>query len=147
MSLIQSGVATWAATSGEDVPELARVMGTRVGPNGETLTIWLPTVQLGRTLTNLERHKEIALFYCRVTDYRSVQVKGTVLSIREGTDIERAQCAAYVEQFAEQCAVIGMTREQVARMRFWPATVIELKVNALYQQTPGPQAGAPWPRH
>jgi hypothetical protein len=121
-------------------------MGARVSAGRETLTVFLPTVQLERMLENLAVRKEIAVFFCRVTDYRSVQVKGEARAVREAAASEHAHLAAYQRDFMDQCAAIGMKRELVARMSFWPATAVELFVRELYQQTPGPQAGAPWPR-
>jgi hypothetical protein len=143
--LIEGGAATWMATRGAGLePELVRVMGSLVGEGGRTLTAYLPLEQARRTLANLEVYPEAAIFFARLTDYRSVQVKGEVVAVR-GTDAEEVERQArYGQEFADVCARIGIPRDLVATLTYWPSRAVEVEVRELYVQTPGPNAGAPW---
>jgi hypothetical protein len=46
------------------------------------------------------------------------------------------------EAFTQQCLSIGLPRRLLDRVMRWPATEIVMRVNAVFDQTPGPGAGA-----
>jgi hypothetical protein len=80
VELVEGGVAAWIATcDASRAPMTARVLGSRVGATRRTLTCYVPTEPSGRTLENLTTSSQIAVFYCRVFDYRAVQIKGELL--------------------------------------------------------------------
>jgi general stress protein 26 len=143
-SLLESGAATWAATSdGEGQPEATRVMGARVSEDGRSLTVYLPTEQSARTLANLERTREITVFFATQTNYRAVQVKGEVAAIRKSRAADKKVQEAYKEKFVELGVAVGVPRALISRYVFWPSTAVEISVRELLNQTPGPNAGTP----
>jgi general stress protein 26 len=143
-TLIESGAATWASTSdGEGHPEAARVMGARVRENGRALTLYFPDEQSGHTLANLEKTRQVAVFFASQTDYRAVQVKGEVVAMRPSRAADRKIQEAYKEKFIELAVAVGVPRALVSRLTLWPSTAVDIKVRELYEQTPGPNAGTP----
>jgi general stress protein 26 len=143
-SLIESGAATWAATcDGEGNPEPARVMGTRVREDGRALTLYFPTDQSGRTLANLEKTRQIAVFFATQTSYRAVQVKGEVVAIRPSRAADRKAQEAYKQKFIELAVAVGVPHALVSRLAYWPSIAVDISVREIYEQTPGPKAGTP----
>jgi general stress protein 26 len=144
VSLIESGAATWAATSdGEGNPEPTRVMGTRVREEGRALTLYFPTQQSGRTLANLEKTRQVTVFFATQTSYRAVQIKGEVVAIRASRAADRRVQEAYKQSFIELAVAVGVPRALVSRLAYWPSTAVDITVRELYEQTPGPRAGTP----
>src|SRR4051794_31352194 len=87
-ALVEGGCAAWLATCGRDgVPEATRVMGARVSRSGRSVVLYVPTDQAGLTFDNLRANGRLAVFFVRVTDYRAVQIKGSLASV-EPTDEE-----------------------------------------------------------
>lgn len=125
-------------------PETVRVMGTRVGDARHTLTAYLPLVQSHRTVDNLRKNRRIAVFYGRVTDYRAVQIKGALVTLRSTDASDRERQVRYLRDFTEACAKIGLSPSLMGRLAFWPSIAVEMEVDELFAQTPGPQAGTPW---
>jgi general stress protein 26 len=144
VSLIESGAATWAATSdGEGNPEPARVMGARVREDGRALTLYFPNEQSGRTFANLEKTRQITVFFASQTNYRAVQVKGELVAMRASRAADRKIQEAYKQKFVELAVAVGVPRALVSRLACWPSTAVEISVRELYEQTPGPKAGTP----
>jgi hypothetical protein len=144
--LVEGGVASWLATCGTaGIPEAARVRGTRVHAGRATLTLLVPHEQSGTTFANLDANRRIAVFYCRVTDYAAVQIKGDVLGLRPSDDRDRETQALHMDAFIEACAGLGVPRELMRRHAYWPSLALDVLVRQLYVQTPGPEAGRSWP--
>jgi hypothetical protein len=77
----------------------------------------------------------------RPTDDRACQVKGTFVASRAAGDDERAFVASQFDSFVDKLQFIGVARAAVARWATWPAVAVRLKATALFEQTPGPDAG------
>jgi hypothetical protein len=145
VELIEGGVATWVATRDEtNAPFMARAVGTRVGPQRRTLAIFVPNEQGGRTLDNLRANARIAVMWGRPTDFRAAQIKGRLIGFRPSDFHDRQFQEQYMGRFMDASAKTGMSRDLYARMIYWPSTAIEVAVEEVFVQTPGPGAGAPW---
>jgi hypothetical protein len=145
VSLVEGAAAVWLATcSREGVPQATRVMGTKVGSTRRSLTAFVPIDQAGTTFDNLRENGRLAIFFCCVTNYRAVQIKGDLVSMRPtdegGSEIQ----ARYAHDFVEECVKVGIPRELNESLRHAPSMAVEMNVTAVFAQTPGPQAGAPW---
>lgn len=146
VALVESGVAAYLATASADrIPEATRFRGARVGPSRRTITIFVPSEQAGRTFENLRDNPRIALFLGQVSDYRSMQIKGHVIAIRPSTDEEHQLQARHMRAFIDAVGSIGAPVDQIERHAIWPSQAIEIGVDELFVQTPGPGAGRPWP--
>ena len=78
-----------------------------------------------------------------VRTLHSIQFKGTVRAIEAGTDEDRARAARYADElFADIEEVDGTPRPLLDRLlaRQFVACIVD--VDELYDQTPGPGAGA-----
>jgi hypothetical protein len=145
VELLEDGVAAWLATHDAELsPEAVRVWGTRVGPDRRTLTLYVSDEQAGRTYDNARANGQLAVFFCRMTDYRAAQVKGELIALRPTSDDERERQAEYARAFIATSIVVGTPREPTERLAFLPSTAMELRVREVYMQTPGTGAGLPW---
>jgi hypothetical protein len=85
----------------------------------------------------------VAVTSGNVRTYRSLQLKGRSLGVDEPTDEDHAGAQRYIDAFfAELLDINGMPRELCDR--FLPAefAACTLTIDDLYDQTPGPGAGA-----
>lgn len=140
---IESGVSILIGTRSDRLlPECCRGLGARVENGGSELTVFVPAATACHTLVNLRANGRVAVCFARAADHRSVQVKGQVLAIEDATDEDRPVVLRYRIALAEAWGVIGIPPRITLRMTHWPCQAIRLRVDALFNQTPGPGAGA-----
>jgi hypothetical protein len=105
-SFLESGVSVLVGTSDPRfLPEASRAVGARVEAGGAELTVFLPAATAARSLANLRHNGLIAVCFSRPIDHRSLQVKGRVLSIRDGDAADRATIERYLAALYEQFRV------------------------------------------
>lgn len=124
------------------MPHVARAVGIKVSSDRTKLTLFLPEGPAARSLRNLELVPLIAITASEPPTHRTVQVKGNVLALRAPTSDERAWVESYPERFANVVAYAGLARATVMRLNTWPARAIDIEVTDLFDQSPGPKAGA-----
>lgn len=143
-AFLESGVSVLVGTRDRLlVPEGARGFGVRVLPGGAELEVFVPDAWGERTLANLADNGRIAVSVAQPEDHRSVQVKGAMIAIRPGSEAERAAIDRYREALIAKFSVIGYPPSLFHRLNVWPCHVVRLRVEALFEQTPGPRAGVP----
>ena len=76
-------------------------------------------------------------------DDRACQVKGTFVGARAASEGDRELVMAQWDGFLGSLEKIGIPRVATQSWITWPAVAIRLKATALFEQTPGPAAGAP----
>jgi hypothetical protein len=151
MPLISSEIASFltgpnsmmVATRGPDlVPEIARVLLFRCAPDGERVHVAVRAIE-ARTLENLRGDARVAVVAERMATHKTVQVKGRALGVRPMADDERALVEQALDAFARSLDEIGTPRRLIEQVVRWPLVEIEIAVAELYDQSPGPGAGAP----
>jgi hypothetical protein len=120
-----------------------RAVGLRVHPDRATATIYLPEATSQGTRANLLVNARIAVLASYPLDHRSLQLKGGVKRVTLAEEGALPAIQAYLETFASVLEVVGMPPELVRMVSHWPAFAVEFHVEELFQQTPGPGAGAP----
>jgi hypothetical protein len=147
VEFVESGLSMSIGTrDARHRPECVRVMGASVGADRATMSVYLNSLLAERTLANLADNGKIAAFLTRPVDHRAVQIKGTAIETRPGTEADRALQERYLAGFVEQLYCVMIPRAVSRRMRIWPTVVITFGVEELFMQTPGPGAGAPLTR-
>jgi hypothetical protein len=66
-----------------------------------------------------------------------------VTRLRPAVEHERPVIETVTGGFASDLAVVGFPLPVVRRMVTWPATAVEVRLEGLYEQSPGPGAGRP----
>jgi general stress protein 26 len=143
-AFIQSGVSVLVGTRDERcIPEAMRGAGARVEGGGRELTVWFPAANGRRTVENLRATRRIAVCFSAFEKHRSMQLKGEVLDVREGTDADRAFVEQYRTRLAAEWGILGIAPRIVLRLHVWPCFAARFRVERVFVQTPGPGAGAP----
>jgi hypothetical protein len=121
----------------------ARAIAVRVEEDGRHLLVFVSAAAAPRVVPHLQANGQAAVVFGRPVDDRSCQVKGLFTDVRHAREDEQAFVRAQWEGFLSQLERIGIPRASSAGWSIWPAVAIRLKATALFNQTPGPQAGTP----
>jgi Pyridoxamine 5'-phosphate oxidase len=142
VAFVRSGVAIVVATRDEEMrPEIARAWGADVATNGNSVTLCVTALPGSKTRSNLERNGAIAVTFTLPTTYRSVQMKGSVLDVRDPSPTEHARVERHIALFADQTEQVGLPRSGAQQLAERNLLAVTFAVRELYDQTPGPNAG------
>jgi hypothetical protein len=140
---LEEGLAVQIGTRDADLrPHGARAVAARVEPDGVHFVVYLAEVAAARILADLESNGRAAVVFCRPYDDRACQVKGTFVAVRPAGESERRFVERRWNAFLDQLEQIGIPRAATTGWVTWPAVAIRLRVTAVFDQTPGPHAGA-----
>jgi hypothetical protein len=147
--LAATGIAVVMGTcDGERVPELTRAWGLRVLGSEGTLDISIYAQQGRRTLANLAEHSQATVTIVSPSTYKSFQIKGHAVRTAGADQEDARRVADHKRAFVEEVASVGLSEEMTVRlfeteMDESPDLItIRIRVDALFDQTPGPGAGA-----
>jgi hypothetical protein len=129
--------------NGQLVPECARGLMLRCG-EGDQVSVWLPVSASARTIANLAADERIAIALELPSAHVTRQLKGVAIKVGAAPAKRRAMLDEGFERFIEQCGTVGLPRRLLDRVVRWPATEIVVRVEAVFEQTPGPGAGEPF---
>ncbi|MFT3922069.1 MAG: pyridoxamine 5'-phosphate oxidase family protein [Myxococcales bacterium] len=125
------------------MPQVARAVGLKVATDRSRFTLFLPERTAARSLAALAQVPLLAVTCSEPPTHRTVQVKGKVVALRAPNAEEQAWVLSYPDRFANVVAYAGLARATVMRLHVWPARAIDVEATDLFDQTPGPKAGAP----
>ena len=132
-----------ATLSGTSQPTIARVFAVRASEDRKCLEFSIARSDAHRTLGNVSQHPLATVTLACPRNYRSLQFKGPCAPLNTGW--EDGFFADYMSRVAQGMAEIGMHPNDYQRMlgHYTDPTqvVLSLVVEAVFDQTPGPQAG------
>jgi hypothetical protein len=141
-SFLEQGLSIHVGTRDEQLrPAGARAAAVVVEPGGTHLRVFVADTAVSRLLDDIRANGQLAVDFGRPEDDRACQVKGTVVDIGAARPEEREIVLQQWQGFLEQLEKIGIPRQVAKGWAHWPATVIRIKVTAVFEQTPGPLAG------
>lgn len=132
--------------SGDLRPEGVLAAGVTIGPGAGQVTVWVPEAGGERTFANLRENGAVAVVVEKPATHRTVQVKGRCVEVREALDADREALAAAHEAFVAAVVEVGLPTAMARRRRTWPCRAVVVEVAEVFEQTPGPDAGCPYPR-
>jgi hypothetical protein len=142
VAFLESGLSILIGTRDRNLrPTAARGIGGHVAPDRRSISIYLPRSVAERTLADLADNSRLATTFSRVSDHRSVQIKGRCLEIRDSDEEDRRRQERYLATLAVNLDEIGMTKALTEHLACWPSVTLRVAVEQLYEQTPGPKAG------
>jgi hypothetical protein len=142
-AFLEQGVGIHIGTRNDQLhPNGARAVAAKVDGGGTHLVVYVAEIAAARLRVDLESNGQAAVVFGRPEDERSCQVKGVFVDIRPATDSERPLMQKQWDGFLGQLELIGIPRVSATNWITWPAVAIRLKVTTIFEQTPGPQAGA-----
>lgn len=141
---LESGISVLVGTRNDRLfPDGCRAIGARVEDGGRGLTVFLPDATSAGVRANIADNRRIAVGFCRPRDHRSIQVKGTVVELREVDDADRAAIDRYRCELVEEWGWVGVPPHLTERTAHRPCWAARLRIESVFLQTPGPGAGAP----
>jgi hypothetical protein len=131
------------------VPEIVRAWGPVVSRDKRAVRVCVPEATSIRTRTNLVGNGWIAVAFSLPSSYETVQLKGRHLRTTRPSAEDLLRVDRHRESFAAVNESIGVPRARVEA--FWRRELvgsslfvtIQFAVHAVFNQTPGPSAGAP----
>src|SRR5690349_12950625 len=142
-AFLEQGIGIHIGTRDERLrPNGARAVAARVERGGSHLLVYVAQIAAGRLRADLESNGQAAVVFGRPEDERSCQVKGVFITLRPATDDERPLLQKQWNGFLDQLEKIGIPRVSATNWITWPAVAIRMKVTTIFEQTPGPRAGA-----
>lgn len=145
-AFLQEGIAIQLGTRNANLePSGVRATAVRVEDDGSHVVAYVPRVAVAEVLPDLESNGQAALVFARPTDDKACQVKGVFAGSRAAAPAERAFVTRQWEQCVGYLNAIGLPPAAVESWKNWPCVAIRVRVTALFNQTPGPGAGAPLP--
>lgn len=133
-----------ASCDAQGRPVCSRAVGLRIWDDREHATLFLPLGTAQPTSDNLLVRPRVAFVMSRPHDYRTIQMKGIALSVHEANATDRSLVSAFVARFADLVDGLGVPRQIALRVNHWPCLAIDVGVDEVFMQTPGPGAGAPF---
>jgi hypothetical protein len=139
---VQSGVSIQIGTRDARLtPDCIRLVGARVEPGREEVTVFVPHATGATSIANLRENGRIAVCFSRPADHRSIQLKGRVVALDDAVPADRATVDRYRAGLVEVLAVLGLPPRTLLRMSHWPCVAARFHVESVFVQTPGPGAG------
>ena len=123
-------------------PNGARVTAVKVEDDLLHLLVYVPEVAAGRVLPDLEANGAAAVVFARPVDDRACQIKGIFAGSRPAGADERRFVEQQWEAFLDNLEKIGIPRVGASGWITWPSVAIRMRATTIFEQTPGPQAGA-----
>ena len=140
---LQSGLGVHVGTRNERLePRGCRATAIKVEEDGRHAVVFIPKAASPQIFENLRTNGQIAVSMARPADERAVQVKGLMLFSWDAKPEEEAFARAQWAGFLDQLEGIGLPGASTASWQVFPCVAVRLKVTALFNQTPGPDAGA-----
>jgi hypothetical protein len=139
---LEPGMGLFVGTVDErGTPSCCRAVALRAGDADGTVVAYVPVATSRDTIANVAMTRRVAVVATHPIDHCSVQLKGTACTTRLARDEERDIIRARLEKFADILDTIGLPRRVVRSVAHWPSFAIEVRVEDVFDQTPGPKAG------
>ena len=110
--------------------------------DGHRVTVYLPVATSAETIANIATSNRVAIVSSCPTDHGTIQLKGHSRGVRLAEESEAEIVSAQVELAAETLDRVGLPRRVTRSLASWPAFAVDVEVEAVFDQTPGPRAGA-----
>jgi hypothetical protein len=122
-------------------PQVERAVGAFVSPDRESVTAYLNKALAAKTIANLNDNGRVALTFSRPYDHRTLQLKGQLIGLRDGTEEDRVKQERWLAGFVEHLYIIGLPRSVVRQLKIFPSVAVTMRIEDIFDQTPGPGAG------
>ena len=142
VALLESGCSTFLGTVDADGnPVATQCMGVQVMDDGASVRVMV-NAEEQEVLDDLAAPGSVALGATDVHTLRSVQVKGRALGVEPVTAEDRIRADRYVAGFFQAVhETDGTDVDLLSRLVPRELVALAMTVDAVFDQTPGPQAG------
>jgi len=125
----------------QGMPSCCRAIAITSTDDLRTVAVYLPISTSQRVIQDIATTHRLAVAATHIVEHLSIQLKGTADSARlarpdEASLVENRQAA-----FGDIIHSLGVPRRLTRRIACWPAFVVDMRVDEMFEQTPGPKAG------
>ena len=124
-------------------PSCCRGVAIRTQDDLSTVTVYVPVATSHDTIHNLATTGQLAITSTHPVDNVATQFKGTSLEARLAREDEAPFVRARLDAFADVLDGVGVPRRLTRSLNHWPAFAITMRIEQVFDQTPGPKAGSP----
>jgi hypothetical protein len=140
---LEAGNSVLVATvDAQNAPSCCRAIAIRSMDTLETVIVYLPIATSQRIIQDVATTHRIAVAATHIIDHCSTQLKGTARTARIAGDNEMAFVKNRLDAFGDVIESIGVPRRTARTVAYWPAFAVEMRVEEIFDQTPGPNAGS-----
>jgi hypothetical protein len=140
---LQSGLGIHVGTRNEQLePCGCRATAIKVEDDGKHAVVYVPKAASPQIFENLRTNGCAAVSMARPADERAAQLKGLMLFSWDARPDEEAFARVQWAGFLGQLESIGLPGAATSSWKVFPCVAVRLKVTAVFNQTPGPDAGA-----
>ena len=140
--MAESGCAMMFGTTGLDGSiSVSRAWGLTVSHDRSQLRLLLCRAQSEASLAHLAENPWLAITFTTMRNLHSMQVKGRVKAIGPTTPEDAEVNQAWICAFVDDLEAIGVPAAPLSRAIMTVDTAIELAIERVFIQTPGPHAG------
>jgi general stress protein 26 len=142
---LESGVAGMVGTvNAAGRPQTTYAWGTRVHPDGHMVDFFIASDLADGVVANLRKSAKLAMTVVDPVSYRSIQLKGTFLSVANTTEEDKAWIARHRQAFEVTTMLVGDPPDVITNfIPAGPMTRFTFEALMGFDQTPGPGAGRP----
>ena len=130
-----------ATVDPQGFPSCCRGVAIASADDLETLTVYVPVATSQDIIRNVALTKRLAVAASHPIDHCTTQIKGTTTDARLARDDEAEVVRRGLDAFADVLDRIGVPRRLTRSVSHWPAFAITMRIEQMFEQTPGPQAG------
>ena len=131
-----------ASVDAHNVPSCCRAIALASTDGAATVTVYVPLATSQDVLRNIATARRLAVTVTNPIDHHSTQLKGVTLDARLAREDESAFVRARRDAVADNLDAIGIPRRVTQNVSCWPAFAVTMRVDEMFDQTPGPNAGA-----
>jgi hypothetical protein len=106
------------------------------------VTVYLPLATSAETVANIATSGRVAIVSSCPADHATIQLKGRSRGVRLAGESEAEVVTDQMERLADVLDHVGVPRRLTRRLTSWPAFAVDVQVEEVFDQTPGPRAGA-----
>jgi hypothetical protein len=107
-----------------------------------TVTVYVPMATSAETIANVATTRRLAVVATQPADHCATQLKGIAQATRLAREDEAPMIQKQLWSFGNVLGVLGIPPRVTRCLVYWPAFAIDMRVEEIYDQTPGPKAGA-----
>jgi len=139
---VTGGVSVLVGTvDAEGMPASCRAIGVASRDGFESVTVYVPAATAQETVANVATTRRVAISCSHPLSHETIQIKGVTRGVRLAPPDEEPFVRERLAQLAGILSEIGLPQSVAASMSCWPAFAIEVSIEQLFDQTPGPNAG------
>lgn len=125
----------------DGIPTCCRGIAIATKDDFDTITVYIPAATAQETVANVATTRRVAVNATRPLTHESVQIKGLTRGVRLAQPSEEQYVRQRLHDFAEVLEQIGLPMRVTSSLAHWPAFAIDVSVEQVFNQTPGPKAG------